>query len=83
MGLGEHRGTPPPRWNSRGQVYGGSREFLEACKRRLAGDTAHGGATGEVKELRREASALREVVADLTLESRPLKKHKRDGENEA
>jgi transposase len=36
-----------------------------------------------VKELRREASALREVVADLTLENRPLKKHKRDGENEA
>jgi hypothetical protein len=44
-----------------------------------------GAATpGEVKDLRREASALKEVVADLTLENRLLKKSMSgDGEDEA
>src|ERR671933_957377 len=54
--------------------YGWSKEFLEAGKRRLAGDTARAATTDEVKALRREASALKEVVADLTLENRLLKK---------
>ena len=54
--------------------YGWSKEFLEAGKRRLAGDTAQAATSDEVKELRREASALKEVVADLTLENRLLKK---------
>ena len=54
--------------------YGWSKEFLEAGKRRLAGDTARAATSGEVKDLRREASALKEVVADLTLENRLLKK---------
>ena len=54
--------------------YGWSKEFLEAGKRRLAGDTARAATPDEVKELRREASALKEVVADLTLENRLLKK---------
>ena len=53
--------------------YGWSKDFLEAGKKRLAGDTAR-AATPGVKELRREASALKEVVADLTLENRLLKK---------
>jgi transposase len=48
-------------------IYGWSKEFLEAGKRRLAGDTARAATSGEVKDLRREASALKEVVADLTL----------------
>jgi hypothetical protein len=47
---------------------------LEAGKRRLAGDTARAATSGEVKDLRREATALKEVVADLTLETRLLKK---------
>ena len=47
---------------------------LEAGKRRLTGDTSHSATTGEVKALRREAQALKEVVADFTLENRPLKK---------
>jgi len=51
---------------------------LEAGKRRLAGDTVRAATSGEVKDLRREASALKEVVAELTLENRLLKK-KRDG----
>ena len=54
--------------------HGWSEEFLEAGKRRLAGDTARAASPGEVKDLRREASVLKEVVADLTLENRLLKK---------
>jgi transposase len=54
--------------------YAWSKDFMEAGKRRLAGDTARAATTDEVKELRREASALKECVADLTLENRLLKK---------
>ncbi len=54
--------------------YVWSKEFMEAGKRRLAGDTARAATTDEVRNLRREASALKECVADLTLENRLLKK---------
>ena len=54
--------------------YTWSKEFLEAGKRRLAGDTAREATGGEVQDLRRESRALKEVVADLTLENRLLKK---------
>jgi transposase len=54
--------------------YSWSKEFLEAGKRRLSGDTARQASAPEVKELRAEASALKEAVADLTLENRLLKK---------
>jgi transposase len=54
--------------------YRWSKEFLEAGKRRLAGDTARAATPQEVKDLRREASALKEVVAELVLENRLLKK---------
>ena len=64
--------------------YNWSKEFLEAGKRRLAGDMARAATPGEVKDLRREATALKEVVADLTLENRLLKKSMSgDGEDEA
>ena len=64
--------------------YGWSKEFLEAGKKRLAGDTARAATSDEVKDLRREASALKEVVADLTLENRLLKKSMSGaGEDEA
>ena len=43
-------------------------------KRRLAGDTARAATTDEVKDLRREARDLKEVVAEQTLELRLLKK---------
>jgi transposase len=59
--------------------YGWSKEFLEAGKRRLAGDTARAATSGEVKDLRRETAALKEVVADLTLENRLLKKSMNEG----
>ena len=58
--------------------YRWSKDFLEAGKKRLAGDTTRAATSDEVKDLRRETSALKEVVAELTLENRLLKK-KRDG----
>ena len=54
--------------------YSWSKEFLEAGKKRLAGDTAREASTGEVKDLRREARDLKEVVAEQALELRLLKK---------
>ena len=54
--------------------YRWSKDFLEAGKKRLAGDTARAATSDEVKDLRRETSALKEVVAELTLENRLLKK---------
>ena len=52
----------------------GRKSPFEAGKRRLAGDTARAATSDGVKDLRREAQALKEVVADLTLENRLLKK---------
>ena len=54
--------------------YSWSKEFLEAGKRRLAGDTARAATSSEVKDLRREARELKEVVAEQALELRLLKK---------
>jgi transposase len=54
--------------------YTWSKEFMEAGKRRLAGDTARAATSDKVKDLRREAGALKECVADLTLENRLFKK---------
>jgi len=54
--------------------YTWSKEFMEAGKRRLAGDTARAATSTEVQDLRREARDLKECVADLTLENRLLKK---------
>jgi transposase len=54
--------------------YNWSKEFLEAGKKRLAGDTARAATTDEVKVLRREARDLKEVVAEQAVELRLLKK---------
>ena len=54
--------------------YNWSKEFLEAGKSRLAGDTVRQATAAEVKELRSEALALKEVVTELTLENRLVKK---------
>ena len=51
-----------------------SKEFLEAGKKRLAGDTARAATTDEVRHLRNEARDLKEVVAEQALELRLLKK---------
>jgi len=64
--------------------YSWSKEFLEAGKKRLAGDTAREATSSQVKDLRGELTALKEVVADLTLENRLLKKSTiGDGADEA
>jgi transposase len=64
--------------------YSWSKEFLEAGKRRLAGNTARAATTDEVKALRQEARTLKEVVAEQALELRLLKKSMiADGEDRA
>ena len=54
--------------------YRWSKEFLEAGKKRLSGDTAREATSDEVKQLRTEASALKETLAELLMENRLLKK---------
>jgi len=54
--------------------YNWSKEFLEAGKKRLAGDTARAATSDEVKALRKQAGDLKEVVAEQALELRILKK---------
>lgn len=59
---------------AQGVYYKWSKDFMEAGKRRLSGDTARAATTDEVRELRKEARDLKEVVAEQTLEMRLLKK---------
>ncbi len=54
--------------------YRWSKEFLEAGKKRLSGDTAREATSDEVKHLRSEATALKETLAELLMENRLLKK---------
>jgi transposase len=70
------RTVSPSSAAARGQnlYYRWSKDFLEAGKKRLAGDTVRAATSDEVKDLRRETSALKEVVTELTLENRLLKK---------
>jgi len=60
---------------SAGLYYRWSKDFLEAGKKRLTGDTKREANSSEVKELRQENSNLKEVVAELVLENRVLKKN--------
>ena len=50
--------------------YSWSKEFLEAGKKCLAGDTARAATSCEVKDLRREVRDMKILVADLTVEKR-------------
>jgi transposase len=54
--------------------YRWSKEFLEAGKKRLVGDTTREATSDEVKTLRAEARQLKEALAEVTLENRLLKK---------
>ena len=54
--------------------YRWSKDFLEAGKKRLSGDTSREANTDEVKELRSQARQLKEVLAEQILENRLLKK---------
>ena len=64
--------------------YSWSKEFLDAGKKHLAGDTARAATSTEVKDLRRESRDLKEVVAEQALELRLLKKSMvADGDDDA
>ena len=54
--------------------YNWSKDFMQAGKKRLAGDTTRQATSNEVAGLKREARDLKEVVAEQTLELRLLKK---------
>ena len=56
------------------QYYKWSKEFLEAGKSRLAGDTKRNADANEVKEMRYEMEQLKLLVAELSLSNRRLKK---------
>lgn len=63
--------------------YSWSKEFLEAGKKRLSGDAARQATTGEVRNLKREMRDMKELVAELSIENRLLKKSMiGDGEDE-
>ncbi len=64
----------PHEWIAESLYYSWSKEFLEAGKKRLAGDTERQANSNEVKELRCEMRDMKELVADLTLENQLLKK---------
>ena len=57
-----------------GLYYSWSKEFLEAGKKRLAGDTARQATSTEVTTLRAVARDLKEALAEQMLENRLLKK---------
>jgi len=54
--------------------YKWSKEFLEAGKQRLAGDSKRQADSSEVKELRRQNEQYKQLVAELSLKNRVLKK---------
>ena len=54
--------------------YRWSKEFMEAGKKRLAGDTVREATSVEVKQLRADSSALKETLGELLMENRLLKK---------
>lgn len=54
--------------------YNWSKEFLEAGKKRLMGDTRREATSGEVTDLRKENRHLKQLVADLSLKNDVLKK---------
>ena len=54
--------------------YRWSKTFLEAGKKRLEGDTVREASSNEVSNLKKENNQLKQVVADLFLKNRILKK---------
>ncbi|MEQ8671867.1 MAG: hypothetical protein RLP44_05335 [Aggregatilineales bacterium] len=61
--------------------YRCSKEFLEAGKARLAGDTKREATSEEVSNLRSENEELKQVMAELLLKNRVLKKSQTGLEN--
>jgi transposase len=63
--------------------YKWSKDFLEAGRKRLDGDTVREASSDQVKALREENNQLKQVVADLLLKNRILKKSLSDTESPA
>lgn len=63
--------------------YKWSKEFLEAGKARLTGDTKREATSSEVDGLRQENEQLKQVVAELVLKNRVLKKSALGRESDA
>ena len=59
---------------SQATFYKWNKEFMEAGKKRLSGDTTREATSDEVAELRRLNKELKELVADLLLDNNILKK---------
>jgi transposase len=59
---------------SQSLYYSWSKQFLEAGKTRLAGNTKREATSEEVKDLRRENDQLKQLVAELALKNRTMKK---------
>lgn len=55
--------------------YRWSKDFMESGKKRLNGDTMREANTSEVRTLKQENAQLKEVVAELVLNNRILKKN--------
>ena len=54
--------------------YRWSKDFLEADKKRLSGDTVREATSDEVDDLRRQSAELKETLAEVVMENRVLKK---------
>jgi transposase len=54
--------------------YNWSKDFMEAGKKRLSGDTERNASTDDVKDLREENTELKDLVADLSIQVKVLKK---------
>ena len=67
---------------SQSLYYKWSKEFLEAGKSRLAGDTKRQASSDAVDDLRSENEQLKQLVAELALKNRVLKKSLTGLENE-
>ena len=55
--------------------YRWNKEFLEAGKKRLSGDTQREATSGEVKDLKEENDSLKRELAELYLQNKVLKKN--------
>jgi transposase len=64
----------PERGNTAAVYYVWSKEFLEAGKKRLQGDTLREATSSEVGDLKKENDQLKALVAELSLKNRVLKK---------
>ncbi len=60
---------------SQGLYYKWCKDFMEAGKKRLSGDTMHEANTSEVKEVKDENHSLKELIAEISLNNQDIKKN--------